>query len=271
MSGPQALLGLAIVAVWFPALRLGHRTLPPWLPLYLASLAAALAAGLVDGRGLLILAVFAASVLGSRVAGHAWLRGVLMAVAGLFTLALPAKLFSSLLGGVPIAGGYGMATAGLFLLVAYAPRVTGLDDLKRIARPAAWVVAGTTAVVLGAAVAVGFLRFEPHVPEDAVARTVSNLLFICVAEEAFFRGLFQARLAAFVARWPSWHWLPIALASALFGLAHAGKGPVLAGLATLAGVGYGLAHARTQRIEPAILAHFAVNTAHYFLFVGAMS
>jgi len=46
---------------------------------------------------------------------------------------------------------------------------------------------------------------------------------------------------------------------------------VLAGLATLAGVGYGLAHACTRRIEPAILTHFAVNTAHYFLFAGVMA
>lgn len=70
-------------------------SLPPRLPLYLASLAAALAGGLVDWRGVLILAVFAAS-----------------------------------------------------------------------------------------------------------AGTLSNLLFICGAKEAFFRGLFQARLSVLVARWP---------------------------------------------------------------------
>lgn len=271
MNWPYVWLGLAIVAVWFPAVHLGRHSLQSWLPLYLASVAAALASGLVDWRGLLILAVFAASVWGSRVAPRAWMRGVLMGVAGLFTLALPAKAFSGALGGATIAGGYGMATAGLFLLVGYARRITGIEDLQRVARPAAWVMAGTTVVVLGAAVAVGFVRFEPHVPEGAAARTLSNLLFICVAEEAFFRGLLQARLSALVARWPWWRWLPIVLASVLFGLAHAGKGLVLAGLATLAGVGYGLAHACTRRIEPAILTHFAVNTAHYFLFVDAMA
>jgi membrane protease YdiL (CAAX protease family) len=270
MNWPYVWLGLAIIAVWFPAARLGRHSLPAWLPLYLASVGSALASGLVDWRGLLLLAVFAASVWGSRVAPRAWMRGVLMVTAGLFTLALPAKVFSAALGGVPIVGGYGMATAGLFLLVGYAQRITGIQDLRRVARPAAWVMAGTTAVVLGVAVAVGFLRFDPHVPEGAAARTLSNLLFICVAEEAFFRGLLQERLRALVARWPWWRWLPIALASVLFGLAHAGKGLVLAGLATLAGVGYGLACARTRRIEPAILTHFAVNTAHYFLFTGAM-
>lgn len=265
MNWPYVWLGLAIVAVWFPAVRLARHSLPPWLPLYLASVAAALVAGLVDWRGLLILAVFAASVWGSRVAPRAWMRGLLVVMAGLFTLMLPAKVSSG------IVGGYGLATAGLFLLVGYAQRITGIDDLRRVARPAVGVMAGTTVVVLGAAVAVGFVRFDPHMPEGAAARTLSNLLFICVAEEAFFRGLFQDRLSALVAglKRPRWHWLPIVLASGLFGLAHAGKGPVLAGLATLAGVGYGLAYARTRRIEPAILTHFAVNTAHYFLFVGA--
>jgi hypothetical protein len=270
MNWPYVWLGLAIVAVWFPAARLGRHSLPAWLPLYLASVGSALASGLVDWRGLLILAVFAASVWGSRVAPHAWVRGLLMVTAGLFTLALPAKVFSGALGGVTIVGGYGLATAGLFLLVGYAQRITGIEDLQRVARPAAWVMVGTTVVVLGVAVAVGFIRFDPHVPEGAAVRTLSNLLFICVAEEAFFRGLLQDRLSALVARWPLWRWLPIALASVLFGLAHAGKGLVLAGLATLAGVGYGLACARTRRIEPAILTHFAVNTAHYFLFAGAM-
>jgi membrane protease YdiL (CAAX protease family) len=271
MNWPYVLLGLAIVAVWFPAVRLGRHSLLPWLPLYLASVACAVASDLVDWRGLLILAVFAASVWGSRVASHAWMRGLLMVTAGLFTLALPAKVFSGALGGVPVVGGYGLATAGLFLLVGYAQRITGIEDLRRVARPAAWVMAGTTVVVLGVAVAVGFLRFEPNVPEGAAVRTLSNLLFICVAEEAFFRGLFQDRLSALVARWPLWRWLPIVLASVLFGVAHAGKGLVLAGLATLAGVGYGLAHACTRRIEPAILTHFAVNTAHYFLFAGVMA
>jgi hypothetical protein len=263
MTWPYVWLGLAIVAVWFPSVRLARHSLPPWLPLSLASVAAALASGLVEGRGLLILAVFAASVWGSRVAPRAWMRGLLMGVAGLFTLALPAKVFPG------IVGGYGLAIAGLFLLVGYAQRITTIEDLRRIVRPAAWLMAGTTVVVLGAAVAVGFARFDPHMPEGAAARTLTNLLFICVAEEAFFRGLLQDRLSALVARWPWWRWLPIVLASLLFGVAHAGKGPVLAGLATLAGVGYGLAYARTRRIEPAILTHFAVNTANYFLFVGA--
>lgn len=270
MNVPYVLLGLAIIAVWLPALHVGRWPLPLWLPLHLASLASALAGGLLDWRGVLILAVLAASVMGSRLAGRAGLRGLLMLLAGLITLALPFKLFAMAFGGVPITGSYGLATAGLFLLLGYAKRITGTEDLRRILRPAACVMAATTVVVLGVGTAFGFVRFAPHWPDGAVARTLSNLLFTCVAEEVFFRGLLQDRLSAILARWPLWRWLPIALASVCFGLAHGGKGWVLVGFATLAGVGYGLAYARTQRIEPAILTHFAVNTVHYFLFVNVV-
>jgi membrane protease YdiL (CAAX protease family) len=52
----------------------------------------------------------------------------------------------------------------------------------------------------------------------------------------------------------------------LFGLAHAHGGPALVVLATFAGIGYGAAYQRSGRIEAAILAHFALNAAHFLMF-----
>jgi hypothetical protein len=51
----------------------------------------------------------------------------------------------------------------------------------------------------------------------------------------------------------------------LFGLAHAGGDIKWVALATLAGVGYGAAYAKTRRIEAPILAHFLLNAAHFVL------
>jgi hypothetical protein len=60
--------------------------------------------------------------------------------------------------------------------------------------------------------------------------------------------------------------MPIAVTSVLFGLVHFAGGPLLIGAATLAGVGYGIAYARTRRIEAAVLAHFSLNAIHFLGF-----
>jgi membrane protease YdiL (CAAX protease family) len=94
------------------------------------------------------------------------------------------------------------------------------------------------------------------------------LLWTCVLEEGFFRGVVQERLAAWppIAARPALRALPVAVAAALFGLTHLPGGAVYAALAALAGLGYGWAYARTRRIEAAIAAHFTLNAAHFLTF-----
>lgn len=62
------------------------------------------------------------------------------------------------------------------------------------------------------------------------------------------------------------HWLAITVSSVLFGLAHFAGGVSYVVLATIAGVGYSLAYARTRRIESAVVTHFGVNAVHFFGF-----
>jgi membrane protease YdiL (CAAX protease family) len=61
-------------------------------------------------------------------------------------------------------------------------------------------------------------------------------------------------------------WWALSVASVLFGLAHAGGGPIYVALATVAGAGYGWAYLRTGKIEASILTHFALNAVHFFGF-----
>jgi len=112
------------------------------------------------------------------------------------------------------------------------------------------------------------VRLEPKWSDAALAFLVANLLFTCVAEEAFFRGLIQERLMrlAETRRQPAWNWIAIAVSTLLFGLAHAGGGATWLLVATIAGLGYALVYARTRSIEGAILVHFAVNAAHFIGF-----
>ena len=55
----------------------------------------------------------------------------------------------------------------------------------------------------------------------------------------------------------------------LFGIAHAGGGAAMIVLATLAGIGYGLAAWRGG-IEAAVLTHFSVNALRFLLLTYPM-
>lgn len=91
-----------------------------------------------------------------------------------------------------------------------------------------------------------------------------NLLFVCVLEESFFRGIVQTALLRWVCqrRWPHADGLGLLGASLLFGLVHLGGGPAFALLATVAGLGYGAVYYWTGRVHYAVLLHFAVNAVH---------
>ena len=95
-----------------------------------------------------------------------------------------------------------------------------------------------------------------------------NLLFVCVLEESFFRGMVQTALMRWMRRrrWPRAAGLGLIGASLLFGAAHLGGGAAFALLATLAGFGYGMAYYLTGRIYCAVLLHFAVNAVHQIAF-----
>ena len=97
-----------------------------------------------------------------------------------------------------------------------------------------------------------------------------NLLFVCVLEESFFRGIVQTALMRWARqhRWPRADGLALLGASLLFGLVHLKGGATFALLATLAGLGYGAVYYWTGRIHYAVLLHFAVNAVHQLAFAA---
>lgn len=151
------------------------------------------------------------------------------------------------------------ASAGLLLLAAFAPRLRRGDVSLRFLGTVLVCAAATTAVTMAAAVALGFTSIDPKWPGTGVVLSflAVNLLFTCVTEEAFFRGMLQERLTAVLA---------VPVSALLFGLAHLPSGMLMAGLATVAGVGYALVYQRTRRVEAAIATHFTLNSVHFLLF-----
>lgn len=116
-------------------------------------------------------------------------------------------------------------------------------------------------VVMAIALSMGYLRFDPKWSQLFWIWAAANLFFACMTEEAFFRGFIQRELAKRVKA----AWVPVAISAVLFGLAHFAGGWSYVLLATIAGAGYALVFQRTQSVEMAMLAHFALNATHFLL------
>ena len=96
-----------------------------------------------------------------------------------------------------------------------------------------------------------------------------NLLFTCVAEEAFFRGLLQTKLTQIITAERLAILAPIVTAI-VFALAHFVGGINYVFVSAVAGFGYSYIFYKTQRLEWAILCHWLVNISHFFFFTYPM-
>lgn len=276
------LLGLAIVAVWWPrpagALPM-RRPVAPWAILFTAALAAALAAHVLAPIALLWLALLAALCMAAHRTTRPRLSGAWTVSAALLALAMSLHLLPGfhnpvVLQQVQVSPGavpftqylnFDKGAAGLLLLVAFAPRCRQPRALARSLATGAVAALLTAGAVLGVASTLGVVGLDPKLPPFTGAFLAANLFFTCVAEEAFFRGLLQHRLQTAM-HGRAARWLPVAASAVLFGVAHSGGGVWMPLLAALAGLGYALAFARSGTIEAPIAAHFGLNAIHFLAF-----
>ncbi|MGE7992784.1 CPBP family intramembrane glutamic endopeptidase [Pseudomonas sp. NPDC089554] len=123
----------------------------------------------------------------------------------------------------------------------------------------------TLVACLGGAWALGLVTWAPKWPDQAWVWILNNLLLVSLTEELLFRGYLQGGLQRLFGH-PG---LALVVAALLFGLAHLGGGWQWFYLASLAGVGYGLAY-RHGGLLAAVLCHFLFNLAHFTLFTYPM-
>jgi membrane protease YdiL (CAAX protease family) len=293
---PYVLLGLAIVAVWFPwpprpaPVRLPIP--PPWTWLFTASCAAASYAGVLAPVGLVGLLALAALL---RTANHA--RG--LAIRALATVLAAAFVLLLALHDVPgfanvlaldrvritpdaapftLYLNFDKGAAGLLVLAMLARRATDLPTFVRALRTGAIACVALVLPVVALGAAVGWFAFAPKLPPETLTFLLANLFLVCVAEDAFFRTFVQeplhgmadrglaSRRAADGLSQAALRALPVVVTAALFGLAHAAGGWQYVLLSAVAGTGYAIAYARTRCVEAAITAHFCTNALHFLLF-----
>jgi membrane protease YdiL (CAAX protease family) len=157
--------------------------------------------------------------------------------------------------------------AGLLLLGVCYPRWPNRAGLRSsVTGPTFVYIVATVLVLIGASYLLGYVRFEPKWTSLFWVWAAANLLSTCLSEEAFFRGFVQRELQSALRSVRHGQCFALLAAAVLFGLAHFAGGWRYVLLATLAGVGYGYLYQRSQRIEWAMLAHFALNATHFLLF-----
>ncbi|MCP4989873.1 MAG: CPBP family intramembrane metalloprotease [Colwellia sp.] len=116
-------------------------------------------------------------------------------------------------------------------------------------------------VIFSLAMSLSLITFEPELPRWWWLFALNNLLFTCVVEEVFFRGVIQQNLS------DKYNPLTgIVITSILFGIAHFGGGLGYIVVATLAGALYGVVYLYSGKLWQAILIHFSLNMVHLYLF-----
>ena len=120
--------------------------------------------------------------------------------------------------------------------------------------------------MLPLALATHYVRIDPKLPPQTWLWALNNLFFVCVAEEALFRGLIQGGLTKLAPSISWWKWLPLVVSSMLFGLVHYEGGLPYIVLAAFAGVFYGYTYWKTNKIQSSIFVHFGLNLTHFLLF-----
>ncbi|TFW18002.1 CPBP family intramembrane glutamic endopeptidase [Duganella callida] len=273
-------LALALVSVWASPLRLGRRDVPLWLLLLVMAMAWGLVGGVVQPAAIAALAVLIATAYGTATAQAAPARLALGLLTAVLALALamhklpgfhnPVLIDKAVIsaGGAPFTlyANFDKGTVGLVLLALLSRRVRSWTELGQVLLRTLPVLLATIVVTLGLALAVGAVHIDLKLPAQTATFLMANLLFTVVAEEAFFRGFLQARLAAALTRFAWGPWLAALVSALLFGAVHLGGGLAYGILASIAGLGYAIAYLRAQRIEAAIAVHIALNAVHFIAF-----
>jgi membrane protease YdiL (CAAX protease family) len=121
-------------------------------------------------------------------------------------------------------------------------------------------------MLVGPALLLGIIHPAPLPPiQHVLAFAMINLCTVCVAEEAFFRGLIQGWLCERLSH-PQRHRLAIIVSALLFGAVHLPSGVGVAALAALSGLIHGVAYARSGHLAAPILSHLTINLVHRTFF-----
>lgn len=152
---------------------------------------------------------------------------------------------------------------GLAILSVSIPLVKSLKEWAFVLRSTLPIFLVGLIVLASVSQTFGYTHWDFKFPNLFFVWALINLIFTCASEEAFFRGFLQKNLFKILRGYKYGNILSLITVSILFGLAHFAGGFKYVILSTIAGIVYGYAYQKTERIEASILCHFGVNTFHF--------
>jgi membrane protease YdiL (CAAX protease family) len=151
----------------------------------------------------------------------------------------------------------------LILLATIVPTIKSLDDINQMLKKTIPILVVGIPVVAAFSYFVGYTRFDFKLPMIIVVWGVINLFITCIGEEVFFRGIILKELKNSFASVKNGKYLALVLSSIIFGIVHFNGGILFILVATIAGLMYGMAYIKTEKVEASIIAHFCVNVFHF--------
>ena len=247
------LLALSICAVWLPAIRVGTKIhAPPWLVLLFGAIASGLAQRYLTFLAVLWIALLGvAARLATQPVSMRWQRAIGVSTACVLALVIALHLLPGFHNPLLIAdarfsvdaapytqyANFDKAVGGLLLLAFLCRRTRTPAEFRQLLRHAAIPILMTTTIVIGTAVALRYVAADFKLPAYTPVFLITNLLFSCVAEEAFFRGVIQERLATALDVGRIGGGLVILISGLLFGLAHYAGGMTYVAISSVLGCG----------------------------------
>lgn len=156
-----------------------------------------------------------------------------------------------------------------FWILLVCPWLLPAIPIRQALKTAVLALLGTSAVCMTLAVLLGVTGWSPKWPAQSTLWLLNNLLLVTLTEELLFRAYLQGGLQRLLRRLPFGPTVALCAAALVFGLTHLGGGWQWALLASIAGIGYGLAY-RYGGFQAAVMTHFGLNLIHFSLFTYPM-
>ena len=157
---------------------------------------------------------------------------------------------------------------GLFVLALNLPLLRSRQQWTQMATKAIPLTVLGIALMICLAMLTGPVSWDPKLPSHFVLRILTNLMFVVIPEEGFFRGFVQEELYNRFGKGAMGNIGAVLVTAAFFTLVHlkwTGSLPLM-GFVFLAGILYGSIYQYTKTIESSILCHFALNLTHMIFF-----
>lgn len=122
---------------------------------------------------------------------------------------------------------------------------------------------GVFAMLASIALNSRIVQIDPKLPAISWLWLFNNIILVCFAEEAFFRGYIQHGLARILHGHNWGGWVSLLVGSVLFSFSHMDHKYEMLLMYLIAGIDYGLAYQRAGLIG-AMTAHAILNIGHFF-------